>query len=103
MSTSSKARKRPAARRGKKAAAPADQFRALAASAKEAVQTKNGQFFMGVIQFLVSLLSLLYFKGVIRLAYNSLFYRLDIPEEHQRHQQHQMTVIEQDDRQIERH
>ena len=82
MSTSSKARKRPAARRGRKAAAPADQFRALAASAKEAVQTKNGQFFMGVIQFLVSLLSLLYFKGVIRLAYNSLFYRLDIPEEH---------------------
>ncbi|MBP0971455.1 MAG: hypothetical protein J5753_05380 [Oscillospiraceae bacterium] len=82
MSTNTKARKRPAARRGKKAAAPADQFRALAASAKEAVQTKNGRFFLGVIQFLVSLLSLLYFKGVVRLAYNSMFYRLDIPEDH---------------------
>ena len=60
----------------------ADQIREFIWNAKDAVQTKNGRFFMGVIQFLVSLLSLLYLKGVIRMAYYSMFYRLEIPADH---------------------
>ena len=48
---------------------------------KEAVRTRNGQYLILAAQFLLSFLSLLYFKGVLRLAYYSMFYRLDIPEE----------------------
>ena len=67
-----------AAARGRQAA-PADQFRTFVKNAREAVSTRNGQFFLGVAKFLVSLLSLLYFRGVLKLAYYSVFYRLDIP------------------------
>ncbi len=48
---------------------------------KEAVRTRNGQYLILAAQFLLSFLSLLYFKGVLRLAYYSMFYRLEIPEE----------------------
>ena len=77
---STKARKR-AASRGRQAS-PADQFRGILGSVRDAVQTKSGRSFIGVIKFLVSLLTLFYFKGVIRMAYYSMFYRLEIPEDH---------------------
>lgn len=51
---------------------------------KEAVRTRNGQYLILAAQFLLSFLTLLYFKGVLRLAYYSMFYRLDIPEEHKK-------------------
>ncbi len=77
---STKARKK-AAPRGRQAA-PADQLRDIIGSVRDAVQTKSGRSFLTVIQFLVSLLTLLYFKGVVRMAYYSMFYRLDIPADH---------------------
>ena len=77
---STKARKK-AAPRGRQAA-PADQLRDIIGSVRDAVQTKSGRSFLTVIQFLVSLLTLLYFKGVVRMAYNSMFYRLEIPADH---------------------
>ena len=70
-----------AAHRGRQAA-PADQLRDIIGSVRDAVQTKSGRSFLTVIQFLVSLLTLLYFKGVVRMAYNSMFYRLEIPADH---------------------
>ncbi|MBP0966866.1 MAG: oligosaccharide repeat unit polymerase [Oscillospiraceae bacterium] len=77
---STKARKK-AAHRGRQAA-PADQLRDIIGSIRDAVQTKSGRSFLTVIQFQVSLLTLLYFKGVVRMAYNSMFYRLEIPQDH---------------------
>ena len=67
---------------GRQAAADAgDQLRNAWETAKEALHTKNGHYFIFAVQFLLSFLSLLYLKGVIQLAYNSMFYRLSIPEE----------------------
>ena len=51
------------------------------AAAKENIRTKNGKLFMFAVQFLLSFLNIFYFRGVIRLAYYSMFYRLDIPDE----------------------
>ncbi len=67
---------------GRQAAAGAgDQIRNAWTAAKEAIRTKNGQYFVLAVQFLLSFLSLLYLKGVIKLAYYSMFYKLDIPDE----------------------
>lgn len=74
--------RKSAAVRRKQQADPAEQLREAWNNAKEAVRTGNGQFFMGAVKFLVSLLTLLYFKGVVRMAYYSMFYRLEIPEDH---------------------
>ena len=74
--------RKSAAVRRKQQADPAEQLREAWSNAKEAVRTGNGQFFLGAAKFLVSLLSLLYFKGVIRMAYYSMFYRLEIPQDH---------------------
>ena len=67
---------------GRQVAADAgDQIRNAWETAKEAIRTKNGHYFVFAVQFLLSFLSVLYLKGVIQLAYNSMFYRLSIPEE----------------------
>lgn len=50
-------------------------------NARENLDTKNGKLLLFAIQFLLSFLNLFYFKGVLRMAYYSTFYRLDIPEE----------------------
>lgn len=58
-----------------------DQFRNAWQNLKNALQTNNGHYFVFAVQFLLSFVSLLYLKGVIKLAFYSMFYRLDIPEE----------------------
>ncbi|HAG13111.1 MAG TPA: hypothetical protein DCG49_04525 [Ruminococcus sp.] len=78
MSTTT--RKKGAASRGS-AVSTLDQFRDMIASARDVLDTKNGHYLVFAAKFLLSLLTLLYFKGVLRLAYYSMFYRLDIPED----------------------
>lgn len=58
-----------------------DHFRNGWRTVKEAIQTRNGRYFMFALQFLLSFVSLLYLKGIVQMAYYSMFYRLDIPEE----------------------
>lgn len=58
-----------------------DQFRNAWRTAKEALQTRNGHYFVAAFKFLLSFLTIFYFKGVLRLAFYSMFYRLDIPED----------------------
>ena len=77
MSTTT--RKKASAVRG--AFSSADDFKSLIANARENLNTQNGRYFIFAVQFLLSLLTLLYFKGVIKMAYYSMFYRLDIPED----------------------
>ena len=78
MSTNAR---KSAAFNGRQAASDAgDQLRNAWETAKEAIRTRNGHYFIFVLQFLLSFLSLLYLKGVVRLAYYSMFFRLDIPE-----------------------
>ena len=78
---STKARK-SSAFNGRQAAADAgEQFRNAWDTAKEAIRSRNGHYLIFAVQFLLSFLSLLYLKGVIKLAFYSMFYRLDIPEE----------------------
>ncbi len=57
------------------------QFRNVWNNLKEAIHTRNGRYFIFAVQFLLSFVSLLYLKGVVQLAYYSMFYRLEIPEE----------------------
>lgn len=67
---------------GRQAVADAgDQIRNVWTNIKEALRTRNGHYFILAVQFLLSFLSLLYLKGVIKLAYYSMFYKLDIPDE----------------------
>lgn len=58
------------------------QIKQTLAAAKENLGTKNGKIFIFAVQFLLSLVTLFYFRGVVKMSYYSLFYRLDIPEEH---------------------
>lgn len=50
-------------------------------TAKEAIRTRNGHYFVWFVQFLLSFVTLIYFKAVVRQAYYSMFYRLEIPED----------------------
>ncbi len=78
---STKARK-PASYNSRQTAADiGDHLRNGWRTVKEAIQTRNGRYFMFALQFLLSFVSLLYLKGVVQMAYYSMFYRLDIPEE----------------------
>ena len=77
MSTTTR-NKRPAPRGGQVSAA--EQLRQIYAGAKEALQTKHGHYLIFLVQFLLSFLTLFYFKGVVRAAYRSMFYRLEIPD-----------------------
>lgn len=78
---STKARK-PASYNSRQTAADiGDHLRNGWRTVKEAIQTRNGRYFMFALQFLLSFVSLLYVKGVVQMAYYSMFYRLDIPEE----------------------
>lgn len=45
---------------------------------KEAMRTKNAKRLLFAVQFLFSFLSIFYFVGVVRFAYHSCFYRLEI-------------------------
>lgn len=47
---------------------------------REALDTKAAKAIIFLLQFIGSLFTLFYLKGVALFAYNSLFYRLDIPE-----------------------
>lgn len=58
-----------------------EQLRNAWETAREAIRSKNGYYFVGAFKFLLSFLTLFYFKGVLRLAFYSMFYRLDIPED----------------------
>lgn len=79
---STNARKSTASFRSREASADVgDSIQNAWTAAKEAIRTKNGHYFVFAVQFLLSLLSILYLKGVIKLAYYSMFYRLSIPEE----------------------
>ena len=69
-----------AASGGRKVTAPAS-FRDAFAQARAVLSTKNGKRVLFLVQFLFSLLTLLYFKGIVKMAYYSMFYRLDIPED----------------------
>ncbi len=69
-----------AASGGRKAAAPTS-FKDAFAQARAVISTPNGKRVLFLVQFVLSLLTLLYFKGVVKMAYNSMFYRLDIPED----------------------
>ena len=69
-----------AASGGRKAAAPAF-FKDAFAQARAVLSTKNGKRVLFLVQFLFSLLTLLYFKGIVKMAYYSMFYRLEIPED----------------------
>ena len=57
-----------------------DTAKSLFSTARENVQTPSGRLLMFAIRFLLSFVNLFYFKGVLRMAYYSMFYRLDIPE-----------------------
>ncbi len=72
--------RKKAAPKGRKAPAPLSVRESLR-NAREKLQSKNGRLVLFITQFLLSFLTLLYFKGVLKLAYYSLFYRLEIPEE----------------------
>ena len=48
-------------------------------SVRAALQTKTAKGIIFLIQFAASFLTLIYFKGVVQMAYRSLFYRLEIP------------------------
>lgn len=50
------------------------------AALREALQTKTARRVIFVVKFLLSLLTIFYFYGIVRAAYRSLFYRLDILE-----------------------
>lgn len=78
MSTTTRS-KRTAARGGKGSAA--SQLGEMLAGAKDVLQSKNGHLLIFLVQFLLSFLTLFYFRGVVRAAYKSMFYRLEIPEE----------------------
>ncbi|HBI85593.1 MAG TPA: hypothetical protein DDX71_04810 [Ruminococcus sp.] len=58
-----------------------NQMKEGAASLKENLRTQNGKRFLFVVQFLLSLVNLFYLRGVIRMAYYSMYYRLEIPSE----------------------
>ncbi|MCQ2417317.1 MAG: hypothetical protein MJ071_05855 [Oscillospiraceae bacterium] len=47
----------------------------------DAVESPNGRLLLFAAQFLLSFVTIFYFKGVLKMAYCSMFYRLDIPEE----------------------
>ena len=47
---------------------------------KSALQTKTAKLLIWVVQLALSFLTLFFFQGVLKMAYYSLFYRLDIPE-----------------------
>ena len=71
--------RRKAASNGRKAPAPLSVKESLR-NAREMLQTKNGKLVLFVLRILLSFVSLIYFRGVLKLAYNSLFYRLEIPD-----------------------
>ena len=48
---------------------------------REMMQTKAAKAILFLLQFIGSLFTLIYFQGVLRFAYYSLFYRLEIPAE----------------------
>lgn len=79
MSTNT--RKTAAYNNGQAAAGSGDQIRNTWETVKEALRTKNGHYFILAVQFLLSFVSVLYLKGIVQLAFYSMFYRLDIPEE----------------------
>ncbi|MBR3267294.1 MAG: hypothetical protein IKI58_00965 [Oscillospiraceae bacterium] len=56
-------------------------FKETLASFRDSLHTKNGKTFVFVLQIALSFVTLFYLKGVIKMAYYSTFYRLDIPEE----------------------
>ncbi len=45
---------------------------------REKLTTKPGKYIVFAVQFLLSLLMLVYLRGVVQFAYNSLFYRLEL-------------------------
>ncbi|MBR5370936.1 MAG: hypothetical protein IK130_01840 [Oscillospiraceae bacterium] len=51
------------------------------AAFREALRTKNAQRLLFAIQFVFSFLNIFFLIGVVKFAYYSCFYRLDIPEE----------------------
>ena len=74
--------KNTAASRGSELISEAEeQMHNMWENAKEAIRTRNGRYFVVALQFLLSFVSILYFKGVVTLAYYSTFYRLDIPQD----------------------
>ena len=56
-------------------------FKDAIAQARGVLNTENGKRILFWVQFAMSLLTLFYFKGVLKLAYYSMFYRLEIPED----------------------
>ncbi|MBQ5335481.1 MAG: hypothetical protein J6Z45_06000 [Oscillospiraceae bacterium] len=48
---------------------------------RDAVNSRMSKAVVFLIQFVGSFLTIIYLRGVFRMAYYSLFYRLDIPEE----------------------
>ena len=48
---------------------------------REKLTTSPGKYILFAAQFLLSLVTIFYLRGVIRFAYNSVFYRLEIPAE----------------------
>ena len=57
-----------------------EQLRSTVQTVRDLLSTKNGKRFIFALQFLLSFINLIYLKGVIRMAYDSLYYRLEIPE-----------------------
>lgn len=47
---------------------------------REAINSQKGKKIMFLVRFLLSLLSILYLVGIVKLAYYSVFYDLQIPE-----------------------
>lgn len=78
---STKARKSAASNGMDAISSAGEQIRNAWYTAKEAIRTKNGHYFVWFVKFLLSFVTLLYFKGVVQQAYYSMFYRLEIPEE----------------------
>ncbi|MBQ8922011.1 MAG: hypothetical protein IJ060_07625 [Oscillospiraceae bacterium] len=72
--------RKKAASNGRKAPAPLS-IRESLRNAREKLSSKNGKLVLFILQFLLSFVTLFYFKGVLKLAYYSMFYRLEIPEE----------------------
>lgn len=53
-------------------------------SAKAALRSPNGKRAMAILRFALSLISVIYLFGIVKLAYYSAFYELVIPEEMQK-------------------
>ena len=52
------------------------------AKVRAALRTPKARLIIRIAQYVLSLFSILYTVGIIKLAYRSIFYRLEIPTEH---------------------